>query len=232
MTIIVALTADAGKKGGDWRMYVRSLRGFSGIVLGLAVSWSWIALPVSAAVAATLSGEITVKSKRPPRNLVVYLTKQGDTDATAKPAPVQIHQRDRKFSPSRVVVVQGGAVEFVNDEEQDIDHNVFSLSKGNKFDIGLAAKGSGDQVFFTKPGIVKYFCSVHKNMEGTIFVVPSPYYAVLKKPGDFEISDVPDGDWVVNVSISHRRYKASPVRVTVAGDTEDIVVQLKKKGRK
>jgi len=43
---------------------------------------------------------------------------------------------------------------------------------------------------------------------------------------------VPDGDWVVNVSISHRRYKASPVRVTVAGDTEDIVVQLKKKGRK
>ena len=89
-----------------------------------------------------MSGEITVKSKRPPRNLVVYLTRPDDGTAAAKPKPVQIHQRDRKFSPSRIVVVQGGAVEFVNDEEQDIDHNVYSLSKGNKFDIGLAARGA------------------------------------------------------------------------------------------
>jgi plastocyanin len=189
-------------------------------------------LLISASEAATLSGEITAKSKRPPRNLVVYLTRQGDDAVATNPKPVQIHQRDRKFSPSRLVVVQGGAVEFVNDEEQDIDHNVYSLSKGNKFDIGLAARGAGDQVFFTKPGIVKYFCSVHKNMEGTVFVVPSPHFAILKKPGEFEILDVPDGDWVVNVSISHRRYKASPVRVTIAGDTADVVVQLKKKGRK
>jgi plastocyanin len=189
-------------------------------------------LPVSTGLAATLSGEITVNSKRPPRNLVVFLTRPGVASEAGNPVAVQIHQRDRKFSPSRVVVVQGGAIDFVNDEEQDIDHNVYSLSKGNKFDIGLAAKGSGNQVFFTNPGIVKFFCSVHKNMEGTIFVVPSPYFAILKKPGEFEISNVPDGDWVVDVSVSHRRYKASPVRVTVAGDTEDVVVQLKKKSRK
>ena len=207
-----------------WRLF--------GIVFCFVATNSVLVFHAQESLAATLSGEITVKSKRPPRNLVVYLTRQGDDTAATKPKPVQIHQRDRKFSPSRLVVVQGGAVEFVNDEEQDIDHNVYSLSKGNKFDIGLAARGSGDQVFFTKPGIVKYFCSVHKNMEGTVFVVPSPHFAILKKPGEFEILDVPDGDWVVNVSISHRRYKASPVRVTIAGDTEDVVVQLKKKGRK
>ena len=213
---------------------VRQITGrLVGIMLAatmLSVAFSFVAAPV--VIAATISGEITTRSKRPPRNLVVYLTKPDAGKVEAEQQPVQIRQRDRKFSPAKVVVVQGGAVEFVNDEEQDIDHNVYSLSKGNKFDIGLAAKGSGDQVFFTKPGIVKFFCSVHKNMEGTIFVVPSPYFAILKKPGEFEIVGVPEGDWIVNVSVSHRRYKASPVRVTVAGDTDDVVVQLKKKGRK
>jgi plastocyanin len=201
------------------------------LISAIVASTTVTGLPVTAQ-AATLSGEVTAKSKRPPRNLVVYLTRPGAAENSAELQPVQISQRDRKFSPAKTVVVQGSAVEFVNDEEQDIDHNVYSLSKGNKFDIGLAARGSGDQVFFTKPGIVKYFCSVHKNMEGTIFVVPSPHFAILKKPGSFEIEDVPEGDWIVNVSVSHRRYKASPVRITVAGDTEDVVVQLTKKGRK
>jgi plastocyanin len=213
-------------------MIFRSMIKSVGLLAGLAVIVSTAGVTVSDALAATLSGEISVKSKRPPRNLVVYLTKPGEEAAPGTVQPVQIHQRDRRFSPGKVVVIQGGAVEFVNDEEQDIDHNVYSLSKGNKFDIGLAPRGVGEQVVFNKTGIVKYYCSVHKNMEGTVFVVPGPYFAVLEKPGEFTIEDVPDGDWVVNVSLAHRRYKASPVRVTVAGDTDDVVVLLKKKGRK
>ena len=62
-----------------------------------------------------------------------------------------------------------------NDEEREIDHNVYSLSEGNKFDIGLAPRGESDLVQFDSPGIVKFFCSVHKNMEGTIVVVPRPH---------------------------------------------------------
>ena len=189
-----------------------------------------VSLPWAGAQAAGLSGEIKVKGKRPPRNLVVYLTQDqgGDMEAAKQ---VTVSQRNASFSPPRLVVVKGGSVKFVNDEEQDIDHNVYSLSKKNKFDIGLAAKGSIDEVVFNNTGIVKFFCSVHKNMQGTVFVVPSKYYAILKKPGKFEIEDVPAGNWIVNVSVAHRRYKAKPQRVTIAGDgaTEVVLLVSKKK---
>jgi len=188
-----------------------------------------IIVPWCGVQAAGLSGEIKVKGKRPPKNLVVYLTKD-NADDTADAGQVTISQRNAIFSPKRVVVVKGGSVKFLNDEEQDIDHNVYSLSKKNKFDIGLAAKGSVDEVVFNTTGIVKFFCSVHKNMQGTVFVVPSKYYAVLEKPGKFEIEDVPEGKWTVNVSVAHRRYKAKPQRVTIAGDgAENVVVLVSKK---
>jgi len=190
---------------------------------------SILLVPWIGAEAAGISGEIKVKGKRPPRNLVVYLTP--DPSVGEVPAKtVTVSQRNAEFSPGRVVVVTGGTVRFVNDEEQNIDHNVYSLAKKNKFDIGLAAQGSVDEVVFKTTGIVKFFCSVHKNMQGTIFVVPSPHYAVLKRPGKFEIEDVPEGKWIVNVSVAHRRYKAKPIRVTIAGDgASDVVLLVSKK---
>jgi plastocyanin len=204
-------------------MKKRILARFGAVILMIIVPWCGVQ-------AAGLSGEIKVKGKRPPKNLVVYLTRDEATD-NADAGKVTISQRNAIFSPKRVVVVKGGSVKFVNDEEQDIDHNVYSLSRKNKFDIGLAAKGSIDEVVFKTSGIVKFFCSVHKNMQGTVFVVPSKYYAVLEKPGKFEIDDVPEGKWTVNVSVAHRRYKAKPQRVTIAGDGADNVVVLVSKKR-
>jgi len=203
-------------------MKKRFLKRFGAIILMIIVPWCGVQ-------AAGLSGEIKVKGKRPPKNLVVYLTRDNASDSTDI-GKVTISQRNAIFSPKRVVVVKGGSIKFVNDEEQDIDHNVYSLSKKNKFDIGLAAKGSVDEVVFNTTGIVKFFCSVHKNMQGTVFVVPSKYYAVLEKPGKFEIEDVPEGKWTVNVSVAHRRYKAKPQSITIAGDgAENIVVLVSKK---
>ncbi len=202
-----------------------------GAGLVLSLSLALVLVPFVGVQAAGISGVIKVKGKRPPRNLVVYLT-QEESSAVEAAKQVTVSQRNAEFSPPRIVVVKGGSVKFVNDEEQDIDHNVYSLSKKNKFDVGLAAKGSVDEVAFNTTGIVKFFCSVHKNMQGTVFVVPSKYYAVLKKPGKFEIEDVPEGKWIVNISVAHRRYKAEPKHVTIAGDEPTQVVLLISKKKK
>ena len=173
------------------------------------------------AFAASLSGEVQIEGRKRLRNLVVYLEAASQATRVEATRHARITQRGRTFSPQTIVIVRGGEVEFVNDEEREIDHNVYSLSPGNKFDIGLASKGVTRKVQFNNPGIVKYFCSVHKNMEGTITVVPSPYYVVVKRPGKFLIRDVPPGDWLVRVSVTHRRYRASPVPVKIAAAPVD-----------
>lgn len=182
------------------------------------------------ASAGSLSGEVTIEGAKRLRNLVVYLEPSSETTRIQAAREARVYQRGRRFSPHTIVLVKGGEIAFVNDEEREIDHNVYSLSRGNKFDIGLAPKGVTHKVRFDRPGIVKYFCSVHKNMEGIIVVVPSPYYVVIKRPGKFVIRDVPPGDWLVKVSVSHRRYRADAVPVRLASaPVGDVVVRLSRK---
>lgn len=203
-----------------------SLKPVGGLAAAIVAAGFWW----GTALAANLSGEVLIEGKKRLRNVVVYLEPSAKTSRIGLARWRRIFQRGRMFSPHTIVIVQGNEVEFVNDEEREIDHNVYSLSRGNKFDIGLAPKGKSHVVRFDSPGMIKYFCSVHKNMEGTIVVVPSPYYAVLKKPGKFTITGVPAGDWLVKASVAHRRYRAEALWVEVASaPVGDIVVRLRRK---
>jgi len=70
-------------------------------------------------------------------------------------------------------------------------------------------------------------------MEGSIIVVPSPFYAVVKKPGAFTIGNVPPGEWKLNASISHRRYAVSSVDVAITdAPVENLSLKVAKKKRR
>ncbi|MDA1090033.1 MAG: plastocyanin/azurin family copper-binding protein [Proteobacteria bacterium] len=181
------------------------------------------------AYAATVSGDLKVAGGKKLKNLIVFL-EPVNAMATKAMADIIVTQKDRVFKPGVVVVVAGSKIVFHNDEERDIDHNVYSLSKTQKFDIGLISKGKKLVVDFPKPGIVKYYCSVHKNMEGSVIVVPSPFYAIVKEPGPFTINNVPAGEWKLNVSFSHRHYSVTPVNVTIAeGPVDNLTLEIAKK---
>ncbi|NQV55868.1 MAG: hypothetical protein HQ503_08425 [Rhodospirillales bacterium] len=184
----------------------------TGIVAAIAIAVSVLFAQPSGA--GTLTGEVSVTGGKDLKNLVVYLKPVDELAATVVKHQT-VRQKGSKFNPKVSVIVAGGSATFVNDEERNIDHNVYSLSKTNKFDIGLASKGSKHNVIFPKSGIIKYYCSVHKNMDGIIVVVPSPYFAILDKPGPFKLENVPPGKWQLSAAISHRRYTAEPVTITV-----------------
>ena len=93
------------------------------------------------ALAIDLAGDAKVEGEKRLRNIVVYLDRSTKSSNIGPSQPIRVLQRGGKFSPSMLVVVQGSEVEFVNDEEREIDHNVYSLSRDNKFDIGLAPPG-------------------------------------------------------------------------------------------
>jgi plastocyanin len=210
-----------------WQFLAPRLRAGLVFMALLGVFWG---PPV--AYGATVSGDIAVAGGKKLKNLVVYLEPM-DAKAAQAVAEIIVTQKNRVFKPKLIVVVAGGSVVFHNDEERDIDHNVYSLSKAQKFDIGLIGKGKKLVVKFSKPGIVKYYCSVHKNMEGSVVVVPSPFFTLVKKPGPFSIENVPAGKWKLNASISHRRYVVTPVDVAIGdGPVDKLTIKVAKKKRR
>lgn len=158
------------------------------------------------------------------RNVVVYL--EGDSAAlVGSAARVEsrrhgsVAQRDERFVPHILPVLQGATVEFPNLD--DIYHNVFSLSSAagsGGFDLGRYPKGSSRSWVFSKPGTVQVFCHIHSDMSAIILVLPNPFFAVPNESHRFVIDDVPEGDYTVVGW--HERIKPISRRIHVtAGET-------------
>lgn len=141
-------------------------------------------------------GQGGANSARDLSGVIIYLVAQGHNLETPLPAsrPV-ISQKNARFDPPLLVVIKGQAVDMPNDD--DIDHNVFSFSKVRSFDLGVYPKGQKKSVTFDQEGPVLIFCSVHEQMNGIIYVVPNPLYAVTDSQGKFSITRVPVGKYFV-----------------------------------
>ncbi|HTM03022.1 MAG TPA: carboxypeptidase regulatory-like domain-containing protein [Vicinamibacterales bacterium] len=124
------------------------------------------------------------------RNVVVFLK-----DAPARSqAPVhgEIRQIHETFVPRVVAIPVGSTVDFPNDD--DIYHNVFSLSTAKNFNLGRYPRGKSRKVTFDKPGLVRVFCDIHSHMSATIVVFNHPWFAIPDEQGNFQLPDMPPGD--------------------------------------
>lgn len=81
---------------------------------------------------------------------------------------VVISQKGKAFSEKKISLKVGDTISFVNDDE--ITHNVYSRSKGHKFDIGAQRPGTSVSHEFSKPGKVKVRCAIHPRMKLTVNV--------------------------------------------------------------
>src|SRR4030095_11393516 len=88
-------------------------------------------------------------------------------------------------------------VEFPNADP--IFHNAFSNFSGQIFDVGLYPPGTSRTVKFRKEGTVRIFCNIHPTMSAVISVLKTPWFDVSASDGSFKISDVPPGEYMLNV---------------------------------
>lgn len=144
--------------------------------------------------AAPLTGTVGFVTKRGQRPVVnetlVWLEPASGKVARRPPESVQMTTRNKMLLPHVLAVPAGSSVAFPNDDP--ISHNLFSLSSGNSFDLGLYRKGAGKTEKFDTPGIVNVYCNVHPNMSAVIHVMSTPYYGFADANGRYSF-DVPPG---------------------------------------
>ena len=104
-------------------------------------------------------------------------------------------QRNETFVPHVLAITVGTVVHFPNSDR--IYHNVFSLSKAARFDLGRYAVGRSKAVRFDQPGIVRVFCDIHSHMNAFILVFSHPFFAITDADGRYRLDNVPPGRYNV-----------------------------------
>lgn len=185
--------------------------------------------------ALSLKGKIGIKDKKGNPittrcdKSVVFL-EPTSKDAVKLPAKkIKMLLKDRLFQPGILPIYKGTTVSFPN--EDTILHNVFSLSKTKKFDLGLYRKSSGKEVTFDKSGLVKVFCNIHEGMVGDILILDYPWFARVGENCEYEVKDIPKGEY--SASVWYKFGKGKKVAVNMSSNkAQDFTVKHTKKRRK
>ena len=180
----------------------------------------------------TITGVVTVPAGQRLPEMVAYLESADPKFKFAPPAkPLVVSQQGAKFLPGLIVVPVGSRVDFRNDEPKPVEHNVFSNSEPKRFDLGLYKPGEPiEPVLFEQAGAVRLRCSIHRYMDGVVYVTPTPFFAVVGKDGRFSIANVPPGPYRLKTWQRSQRYTEHESPVTAAaGKPVDVKVEMSRK---
>jgi len=111
------------------------------------------------------------------------------------PGRAVMDQRNEMFVPHVLAVMLGTVVDFPNSDF--IFHNVFSLSRTRRFDLGRYAAGRSKSVTMDRTGVVRVFCDIHSHMNAFILVFNHPFFNVTDAEGRFELPSLPPGTYTV-----------------------------------
>lgn len=182
---------------------------------------------------AIIEGQISSIPQPPPAPMGRYQLKAGQLAAPAKPVAViylegapSAHagntvsimgQRGYQFEHHVLPIQTGTRVEFPNHDEDY--HNVFSLSKTKRFDLGRYRMGENPPALtFDKPGVVRLYCEIHQHMRGVILVLDTPHFTTTTADGKFRLKGLPAGSYNLKAWLDEKTVLSAPVTLK-AGQT-------------
>lgn len=156
-----------------------------------------------------------------PEQAVVYFEPERTT-ATARPGQFQLDTMNKVFTPAVLVIPVGSEVSFSNND--NILHNVFSVSAGAQFDLGFYGNGESRSYVFEQAGRMLVNCSVHDSMSADILVLETPYYTQPDTEGNFQIDNLLAGAGELKIWHPQANLETHSVSVPLA---EPMMFELK-----
>jgi hypothetical protein len=151
---------------------------------------------------ADLGSSMTMDVGQPPR-AVVFLESPDVPESSvlrSQPLPpvsrARMDQRNETFAPHVLAIDVGTLVDFPNNDQTF--HNVFSLSKTRRFDLGRYGRGKSKTIRFDRPGIVRVFCDIHSHMNAYIIIFNHPFHATTDDDSRYRIDNIPPGTYSVS----------------------------------
>ena len=154
-----------------------------------------IVCPVGHASASELTVTIEDKKQLSTEGSIVELV--GENLETAADRPIVINQIKREFDPFLSIIPKGSAVQLNNSD--GYSHHVYSVSKGNKFDLPLYKGKPPKDVVFDAAGIVKLGCNIHDWMLAYVYVSQSQTIGTTDASGIITFAGIPAGTYQLRV---------------------------------
>jgi plastocyanin len=202
-------------------MSLRKIAAKAAVAVGLALALT------SAGKANEIKGKVSVQGIKSAEHIAVYVDAIPDKKFDPPKDHVTIDQRKMAFIPHVVAVQQGTTVEFLNSDP--VGHNVYWPSiSGNKklsHNLGTWPKGEKKPFQFNDLGVASLLCNVHPEMSGYVVVVPTPYFAVTDKEGNFEIKNIPAGKYTLKTWSEDGKPTTQAVDVSAATATVELTVK-------
>jgi plastocyanin len=180
------------------------------------------------AYAGEIKGKINAEGLKSAENIAVYVDAIWGKGFPAPAKHVTVDQKRMRFIPHVVVVQKGTTVDFLNSDP--ISHNVYwrSISGDTKLGHNLGAWSKDDirSFQFNDLGVAPLRCHIHPEMSAYIVIVPTPYFAVTDKEGNFVIKDVPPGKYTLKTWSEEG--KAVTQAVELAGASASVTLTVSK----
>jgi plastocyanin len=178
--------------------------------------------------ASSVSGKVAIVEKGSVKrgvvtDVLVYLEGvPGEIPQDLRDRPLSISSHNKAFEPHVLAVPLSATVSFPNLD--GIMHNVFSLTKGNKFDLGLYKDGAKKDYTFASPGLVRIYCNIHPQMSAFVQVMDNPYFAWAKNDGSFRLEGVPPGKYTLKAW--HEEGEASQAVVVTESGASGLALSI------
>jgi len=149
-----------------------------------------------------VKGTMLINGEPAGSNAIIFLeTKTKMKVPNQKTLNITIDQSDLQFSPKHTVAPVGSTVNFSN---QDMEvHNIYSKSLNNQFNLGAMSSGVVKTITLLQAGPIVLRCNLHKDMMGTIFVVPNGYFTQPDKQGKYEFNEVKSAGYIMQAWAPH-----------------------------
>jgi plastocyanin len=149
---------------------------------------------------------------------------------TREPATVVIDQKNFQFTPETTAIRAGDHVRFLNSDNHA--HNVKTSHPDFSFNVAMPVGSEHTETFRTASGTSQPYridCVFHSAMQAWIFVFDHPWYQVTEAHGNFQMKDVPPGEYRLDVvhpagGLQHRQ----TIQV-VAGKVSKVEIRMKPK---